>query len=168
MRYFVILLLSLAAAAGVVVARRRFVVIRVAGTSMVPTYQPGDRVLLRRGGRAALRRGQVVVFRRLPPVGRGSPDGMRSPDGVGSPDGTGRSGRPAGLRDSDWLIKRIAAMPGDTVPDQVAAGVRAGPGDLVPAGRLVVLGDGPISADSRHWGYLPVNNVLGVVIRRLS
>ncbi|MBE3011825.1 hypothetical protein IL992_21860 [Microbispora sp. NEAU-D428] len=150
MRYFVILLLSLAVAAGMVAARRRFVVVRVAGMSMVPTYQPGDRVLVRRGGRPALRRGQVVVFRRLPP------------------DGVGRSGRPAGLRGTPWLIKRVAAMPGDTVPDQVAPGVRAAPGDVVPAGRLVVLGDGPTSRDSRHWGYLPASEVLGVVIRRLS
>ncbi|MFI7040507.1 S26 family signal peptidase [Microbispora rosea] len=136
--------------AGVVAARRRFVVVRVAGTSMVPTYQPGDRVLIRRGGRAVLRRGQVVVFRRLQPGGAGS------------------AGRASGLRETEWLIKRVAAMPGDRVPDQVAPGVRASPGDVVPAGRLVVLGDGPTSRDSRHWGYLPVSEVLGVVIRRLS
>ncbi|MGI5158691.1 S26 family signal peptidase [Microbispora sp. CA-102843] len=149
MRYLVILL-SLAVAAGIVAARRRFVVVRVAGTSMVPTYQPGDRVLIRRGGRAVLRRGQVVVFRRL------------------QPDGAGSSGRTPGLRGTEWLIKRVAAMPGDTVPDQVAPGVHAVPGDVVPADRLVVLGDGPISSDSRHWGYLPVSEVLGVVIRRLT
>ncbi|WP_327048278.1 S26 family signal peptidase [Microbispora sp. NBC_01189] len=143
-------LLSLAAVAGVVAARRRFVVVRVAGTSMVPTYQPGDRVLIRRGGRAVLRRGQVVVFRRLQQAGAGS------------------SGRTPGPRGTEWLIKRVAAMPGDRVPDQVAAGVHAAPGDVVPAGRLWVLGDGPISSDSRHWGYLPVSEVLGVVIRRLS
>ncbi|MEU8199257.1 S26 family signal peptidase [Microbispora amethystogenes] len=158
MRYFVILL-SLAVAAGVVAARRRLVVIRVAGTSMVPTYQPGDRVLIRRGGRAALRRGQVVVFRRRPP------DGVGRSDGTGLPGGTGRS---AVLGETSWLIKRIAAVPGDTVPDQVAAGVRAAPGESVPAGRLVVLGDGPVSNDSRHWGYLPMDEVLGVVIRSLS
>ncbi|MEN3540056.1 S26 family signal peptidase [Microbispora sp. ZYX-F-249] len=146
MRYLVILL-SLAAAAGIAAARRRFVVVRVAGTSMVPTYQPGDRVLIRRGRRAVLRRGQVVVFRRRPP------------------DSTGR---PARLRDTEWLIKRIAAMPGDAVPDRVTAGTRAAPGDVVPADRLVVLGDGPNSSDSRHWGYLPVSEVLGVVVRRLS
>ncbi|GAA0383176.1 S26 family signal peptidase [Microbispora corallina] len=148
MRRFVMLLLFLAVAAGLVAARRRFVVVRVAGTSMVPTYQPGDRVLLRRGGRVALRRGQVVVFRRV------QPDGARS------------SGRD--LRGTEWLIKRIAATPGDGVPAEVAARVQAGPDDVVPAGRLVVLGDGPISRDSRHWGYLPVNEVLGVVVRRLS
>lgn len=136
--------------AGVVAARRRFVVVRVAGTSMVPTYQPGDRVLIRRGGRAVPRRGQVVVFRRLQPGGAGS------------------SGRASGLRETEWLIKRVAAMPGDKVPDQVAPGVHAAPGDVVPSGRLVVLGDGPTSRDSRHWGYLPVSEVLGVVVRRLS
>ncbi len=153
MQHFVISLLSLAVAAavaGMAAARRRFVVVRVAGTSMVPTYQPGDRVLIRRGGRAVPRRGQVVVFRRL------------------QPGGTGSSGRASGLRGTEWLIKRVAAMPGDRVPDQVAPGVHAAPGDVVPADRLVVLGDGPTSRDSRHWGYLPVSEVLGVVIRRLS
>ncbi|WP_214104542.1 S26 family signal peptidase [Acrocarpospora catenulata] len=143
-----ILLSSLVVVAVAIVARRRFVVVRVAGTSMVPTYQPGDRVLVRRGAQAALRRGQVVVFRRVEPGG---------------------ASRPAPrLRETEWLIKRIAAMPGDRVPDQVTAGVRAAPGDLVPAGRLVVLGDGPTSRDSRDWGYLPVEEVLGVVMRRLS
>ncbi|MEU6432243.1 S26 family signal peptidase [Microbispora sp. NPDC046973] len=153
MQHVVISLLSVAAVAavtGVVAARRRFVVVRVAGTSMVPTYRPGDRVLIRRGGRAVLRRGQVVVFRHP------------------QPDGAGSSGRTPGLRGTEWLIKRVAAMPGDRVPDQVAPGTHATPGDVVPAGRLVVLGDGPASRDSRHWGYLPMSEVLGVVIRRLS
>ncbi|MEV4461935.1 S26 family signal peptidase [Microbispora sp. NPDC049633] len=153
---FLVILLSLAVAAGLAAARRRFVVVRVAGTSMVPTYQPGDRVLIRRGARPALRRGQVVVFRRLRPDGTGSADGRGSPRPVPGPRGV------------EWLIKRVAAMPGDTVPAHAAAGVHFAPGDVVPAGRLVVLGDGPTSADSRHWGYLPVSEVLGTVVRRLS
>lgn len=167
-------------------ARRRFVVVRVSGTSMVPAYRPGDRVLVRRGGRTALRHGQVVVFRHgsRDGTGPGTPDGTGpgTPDGPGSsfPGGTnagpyggrspygGAATEVARLGGTSWLIKRIAAVPGDRVPDQVMAGVRAAPGDLVPAGRLVVLGDGPASMDSRRWGYLRTDEVLGVVIRSLS
>ncbi|MBO4270638.1 S26 family signal peptidase [Microbispora triticiradicis] len=174
-------------------ARRRFVVVRVSGTSMVPAYRPGDRVLVRRGGRRTLRRGQVVVFRHgsRDGTGPGTPDGTipgtpdstdpSTPDGSGSPlPGNTNAGRYGGrspyggatevarLGGTSWLIKRIAAVPGDRVPDEVMAGVRAAPGDLVPAGRLVVLGDGPASMDSRRWGYLRTDEVLGVVIRGLS
>ena len=42
-------------------ARRTLVVVTVIGTSMVPTFRPGDRVLVRRTSR--VRRGQVVVAR---------------------------------------------------------------------------------------------------------
>ncbi|WP_182887396.1 S26 family signal peptidase [Microbispora sp. H10885] len=166
-------------------ARRRFVVVRVSGTSMVPAYRPGDRVLVRRGGRTALRRGQVVVFRHgsRDGTGPGTPEGTipGTPGGSdpGTPGGTnagphggrspyGGATEVARLGGTSWLIKRIAAVPGDRVPDQVMAGVRAAPGDLVPAGRLVVLGDGPASMDSRRWGYLRTDEVLGVVIRSLS
>ncbi|WP_405087351.1 S26 family signal peptidase [Microbispora sp. NBC_01389] len=190
MRYLVTPTPASAAVAGLLAAgvvaglfvRRRFVVVRVSGTSMVPTYRPGDRVLVRRGGGAALRRGQVVIFRHGSRDGTGSglPDGSSSPDGVSSPDGTnpgssggarspyGGAAEVARLGGTSWLIKRIAAVPGDRVPDQVMAGVRAAPGDLVPAGRLVVLGDDPASMDSRRWGYLRTDEVLGVVVRGLS
>ncbi|WP_433171318.1 S26 family signal peptidase [Actinoallomurus sp. CA-150999] len=33
--------------------------------------------------------------------------------------------------------------------------------DVVPEGRLVVLGDGPVSEDSRVWGYVRFGRVLG-------
>ncbi len=132
-------------AAGLVVVRRRFVVVRVAGASMTPTYRTGDRVLVRRVAGRALRRGQVVVFD-LDPRARRAP-----------------------LATGLWQIKRVAAVPGDPVPSQVAAAVDAEPGAVVPPGRLVVLGDGAAdSRDSRHWGYLPADQVLGVVVRGLA
>jgi signal peptidase I len=73
-------------------ARRHLAVITVVGTSMRPTFQPGDRVLVRRGGRTALRAGQVVVA--VP----------------------GRPQRRITYRDPLLLIKRVAAVPGDPVP----------------------------------------------------
>jgi signal peptidase I len=100
--------------------RRTLAVVTVSGISMRPTYQPGDRVLLRRVPDRALRRGQVVVVE-APPYGTGT---------------------------RKWLIKRVSALPGD--------------------GTVFVLGDNPAaSGDSRLHGYLPVDRVLGVVLRRL-
>ncbi|GAA2884669.1 S26 family signal peptidase [Streptosporangium fragile] len=68
-----------------------------------------------------------------------------------------------------WIIKRAAAVPGDPVPEEVAAAVRAAPGARVPAGHLVLLGDNPAaSADSRRFGYVSGGRLLGVVSRRLN
>jgi signal peptidase I len=66
------------------------------------------------------------------------------------------------------MLKRIVAIPGDLVPDEVLAQVGASPGAVVPPGRLVVRGDGAESQDSRHWGYLPADRVLGIGVRRIS
>ncbi|QYC44224.1 signal peptidase I [Nonomuraea coxensis DSM 45129] len=147
MRYLLILL---GVVAGVVaVARRRLVVVQVSGQSMLPTYRPGDRVLVRRVAGAKLGRGQVAVFE-------------------SAQEGRWRTGPLPAPKDARWLIKRVAALPGDPVPPEVARAVDAPEGALVPGGRLVVIGDGSLSADSRHWGYLPADRVLGVVVRRLS
>ncbi|MET7336811.1 S26 family signal peptidase [Nonomuraea sp. NPDC005650] len=151
MRRVMILLAPIAVlAAGLVVARRRFVVVRISGASMLPTYRTGDRVLVRRTTGAGVRRGQVVVLQTALPGGKWRTEPLPAPEAA------------------RWFIKRAVAVPGDPVPVQVMARVGASPGDTVPAGRLVVLGDGPVSEDSRVWGYVPVDRVLGVVVRRLA
>jgi signal peptidase I len=68
-----------------------------------------------------------------------------------------------------WNVKRVAALPGDSVPVEVAeaAGVDAR-GDLVPPGALVVLGDNARSVDSRQRGFFAADLLLGVVVRRLA
>lgn len=145
--------LAVAVAVAVDVLLRRFlVVVVVDGLSMVPTYRPGDRVLVVRAGlRRRVRTGRVVVIEepeyahgwdRLPPPNR----------------------RITGRR---WYIKRVAAVAGDPVPEQVAGVVGASAGTRVPEGSIVVLGDNPESDDSKTWGYFPVERVLGVVVRRL-
>jgi signal peptidase I len=134
----------------VVLVRRRLTVVNVSGTSMVPTYQPGDRVLVRRASPDALAQGQVVVIEPVLPGGVWRTGPLLRP--------------PAG----SWLIKRIAALPGAPVPASVAGPLGLADGARVPSGHLVVLGDGPVSADSRVWGYVPVDRVLGVAIRKLS
>jgi hypothetical protein len=59
------------------------------------------------------------------------------------------------------VIKRVVAVPGDGVPRSVRAVVADA---TVPAGKLVLIGDGQASADSRAWGLLSMDDVLGIVI----
>jgi signal peptidase I len=124
--------------------RRRLLVITVDGTSMQPTFQPGDRVLLRRVRPDRLRNGQIVV-------------------GVPGP-----PGRPLPRRPPLLVIKRLAAGPGDPVPRRTVPALASVPEPVVPAGRFVVLGDNPTGTDSRQLGYFYAQNLLGVVVRRLS
>jgi signal peptidase I len=66
------------------------------------------------------------------------------------------------------MIKRLAGLPGDPVPPQVAARVLARPGDVVPPGCAVALGDNANeSSDSREMGYVPLDRVLGIALRRM-
>jgi signal peptidase I len=125
---------------------RTRVAVEVVGDSMEPTYRHGDRLLVRRVAAGRLRVGDVVVL--------GQPDTDAFPDlpflmGSMPP----------------WVVKRVAALPGHPVPDDVPAN-----GDgTVPPGRLVVLGDNTDrSTDSRVWGPVPDDRVLGVVRRRMA
>ncbi|WDM15122.1 S26 family signal peptidase [Streptomyces lavenduligriseus] len=126
--------------------RRTLVAVTVRGRSMEPTYRDGDRVLVRRGG--PLVQGRVVVVERLPFHGR-----RPAPPGLPGPEPT-------------WVIKRVAAVPGDPVPRGLGPALAAVPEDLVPPGKLVLLGDNPrVSQDSRRMGLFPADAVLGVVVR---
>jgi signal peptidase I len=139
--------------AGTLVLRRRYFTVSVKGRSMHPTLDPGERLLARRATASRLRTGDIVVVER--------PDLSETwqwqwPEQV------------PGLKGRRWIIKRLAGLPGDRVPTQVAAKVRARPGDLVPPGYAVVLGDNvDESTDSREIGYIPLDRVLGVALRRL-
>ncbi|MDT0443439.1 S26 family signal peptidase [Streptomyces johnsoniae] len=68
-------------------------------------------------------------------------------------------------------VKRVAALPGDPVPEAVvraaAGSATTGPmGGPVPQGHLIVLGDNPdLSVDSRQHGPRPLGDVRGVVLR---
>lgn len=128
--------------------RRAFALITVTGDSMMPALAPGDRVLVRRANIGRLRPGQVVVVE-VPGV-----DGYRGPPPRGQV-----SGR-------EWMIKRVAAVPGDTRPADSLPTTAGPPGPLVPPGRFVVLGDNAAwSHDSRQIGYIPGERLLGVVVR---
>jgi signal peptidase I len=145
-----------AAASGVVAGallwlRYRFVVIDVAGDSMEPTYRAGDQVLVRRSGAGGLRDGDVVVVEVPARSGRWSDPPSSQP-----------------VRRRTWMIKRVAARPGDPVPATAADSAGLTAGAPVPPGFLVVLGDNvEASFDSRTAGLVPVGHLLGVVVRRM-
>ncbi|WP_433008950.1 S26 family signal peptidase [Kribbella sp. CA-294648] len=138
---------AVVAAASVVllVRARRLVVVDVQGPSMEPTLYDGDRVLVRRAPLTALRTGDVVVV--------------------------ARPHLPEFAAAGTWVIKRVAAMPGEQIPPVIRRSWAENDdidfaGALVPEGRLLLLGDNPTrSGDSRHWGFTTGNAVLGVVTR---
>ncbi|GAA1737113.1 S26 family signal peptidase [Luedemannella helvata] len=132
--------------AALVWLRASHLVVSVQGPSMAPSYQHGERVLVRRRGGAGLVAGQVVVVD-LPARLRPVPDGAT----------------PEEAMLARRVIKRVAAVAGDPVPFAVE-----GSGPVVPPGCLVLLGDNAdASGDSRQYGYVGVEDVVGVVRRTL-
>lgn len=153
-------------AAAVVVAgvlavwARRFERVTVAGTSMVPTLLPGDRLLVWRG-----------VGRR-PGGGRGRRPGR----GGGWSRGAGGGRRLAGCRAGDLVVVRGRGAEG-VAPGQGAEGLVSGhePAPVVKrvvavgAGGVTVAGDNPAaSTDSRDYGPVPLADVRGRVVYRYA
>jgi signal peptidase I len=139
---------------GVAVLRRQIAIVTVAGSSMWPALATGDRVLVRRSKLSAVRTGQVIVIER--------------PDRDGCWTGKPPAWPPA---DQEWLIKRVAAVAGEPMPDAIATATANRPGGLpvVPAGKLVVLGDNAASSlDSRDIGLVPGERLLGRMLRAVS
>jgi signal peptidase I len=137
---------TLSAAAGLLVAavlwqwaRRRLLLVTVVGGSMTPTLFPGDRVLAVRG--TPRRRGIVV---------------LRAPAGA-SPSTT------QALR-----VKRLVALAGEPIPVEVRVAHGFAEHATVPPGHVVVIGDHPLSEDSKQWGPIPASCVLATVRRRVS
>lgn len=148
-----IALAAAATVAALAILRSLYLISSVTGRSMAPGFVPGDRVLVRRRASRRVSIGSVVL---LPePGARGS---------AARPRGVWAALAAAPLTRRSWVIKRVAAMPGDPVPGAVRDAV--GGVCVVPPGMLVVLGDNIAqSADSRLWGFLRADDVLGVVVR---
>ena len=127
--------------------RLTYLVAVVQGPSMTPTYGHGDRVLVRRRRGHRLATGEVALVD-LPESIRPIPAGVSSADSL-------RNRR---------VIKRVAATAGEAVPSPVE-----GRGTVVPERHLVLLGDNPLaSGDSRQYGFVPVEAVVGVVMRNVA
>ncbi|MFJ5720537.1 S26 family signal peptidase [Streptomyces sp. NPDC093149] len=129
-------------ASGRALLRGRWVVVTVRGASMQPTLRGGDRLLVRRGPVRAV--GELAVLGRA----------VMGPE------------EPAYF---EWIIKRVAAVPGDAIPRDSVPSLADVPETTVPSGRLVLLGDNRAqSFDSRRFGYYSAEEVLGVVVRPLG
>ena len=136
--------------------------------SMMPTLHVGDALLVEKVSfpTKVPRRGEIVLFR--PPSRLAKILHTEGTDQVV-------------LRRNDLFIKRVAAIPGDTIAvsrDGIRVNGRivdksiAGSPDVsprkIPEGYLFVLGDNPDnSVDSRYWGLLPVKCVVGRPVARI-
>ncbi|MCP2342824.1 S26 family signal peptidase [Actinomadura rupiterrae] len=141
-------LLAGAAAAAVVIgalvaARLLLSAVTVHGSSMTPTLDQGDVLLVLRH-RRRVRAGRIVVVQR--------PDWNTGWEGPPTPSGAG-----------GWYVKRVLAVPGDPVPDWVAGEQP----ERVPPGMLVLRGDHERSDDSKQHGLCPSDRMYGVVLTRL-
>lgn len=144
-----LLALPTALAATVVFIRRSFCIVNVSGTSMYPALRDGERLLVRRSGVAGLRHGDIVV--------------AASPR-ISIEDRSGIEIRHLDWRcgGRKWIVKRAAYLAGDEIP-QAWSGPASGSARTVPDGYVFLLGDnGDESLDSRYFGCVPLDAVLGV------
>jgi signal peptidase I len=167
---------GLLAAAPLLWARARYLIATVDGPSMEPALRSGDRLIVRRTKR--FRNGQIAVFA-FPDRPRGDADPSRTSTvrtdraEMNTPEGAAATAsEPAepAANQRQLLVKRIVAVPGDQVSTAWAGpGLRDVSGMTVPSGFLVVLGDNRASSwDSRHYGFVPADRFVGVMIRRVS
>jgi signal peptidase I len=63
----------------------------------------------------------------------------------------------------DFYVKRVTAVAGDPVPDGVPAATAT-----VPDRMVVLRGDNHHSLDSRVWGCVPVDRIVGVRMREMA
>lgn len=123
-----------AVALSAVVVRLSLLIVRVRGNSMLPTMKQGDRVLSISPRIRRPRRGDIIVFHPWETV--------------------------SDARGQLW-VKRLVALAGDPTDQYCCQGRPWGP---VPTGYAFVLGDGTESQDSRHLGFIPVEEIRGVVM----
>lgn len=149
-----VLLLLCAMLTGLILLLRTVLLVAVIhGESMAPTLRQGDRILvLRRFLAGWLRKGQVIIIT--------VPGGQ---EGLSAAEGSAQG----------YYVKRAVALAGESYTATDSA-----PSDekqekmknwLIPAGHVFVCGDNRQgSIDSRIWGPLPLQNVRGIVVRKLA
>ncbi|WP_354645358.1 S26 family signal peptidase [Kitasatospora camelliae] len=131
--------------------RRRLFLVTVRGLSMFPTLAPGDRMLAVGPGRRPPRTGDIVVAPAPRTVGWAGQRAARTDD-----------------RDAHRVIKRVAAVGGDRVPERLRSFSGLRDRESVPEGTVLLLGDGRHSEDSRHWGFCPQHLLVGRVLLRVA
>ncbi len=120
---------------------RKLLVVTVRGGSMTPALAEGDRVVvIRRPGRISATRDLVVI---------------RAPASAYE------------ARERPIRLKRLVARPGDPVPETIRAAQGLQRDAVVAPGRIAVLGDHPRSEDSKQWGLIPADLIVGFVVRHL-
>lgn len=144
-----VILEPLAVAVGLAAAARAAVhIYSIPSRSMVPTLEVGDQIVVTRYVTAEPERGEVIVF--------------RSP-----------------LAADELMVKRVIGVPGDVVDSRLgrvrvgghtlpepyvlrAAASGAIEAQVIPADSYYVLGDNrDDSLDSRTWGYVPRDRIVG-------
>ena len=175
------LVLTIAVAVGLAILIQAFIVkpYKIPSPSMVPTLQPGQRVLTNRlVSHPSI--GDVVVFH--PPHGAD----FDTPVCGDSRQGTGQEAAcdtPTVQESSQTFIKRVVAGPGDRISIRNGHVIRngvpekdgyihlCGPGSdcnfpqtiTIPPGHYFMMGDNRgLSDDSRFWGPVPDKWVIGV------
>jgi len=125
--------------------RAHWSIVTVDGLSMANSLPPGQRVLVRHRV-TAVARGDIVLIPR--PDQR---EGWRlhPPSDDGKP---------------RWMLKRVAAVAGDSMPVELAHAHD----QVVPEATVVLLGEHQRSWDSRQLGPCPVEAVVGKVVAKLG
>jgi signal peptidase I len=123
-------------------------VVRVFGESMLPAVKPGDRLVIHRTRYSRLHVGMIAVVR---PPGDGA-SRRRTLRLTGAP--------------FSFAVKRVCAIAGDEVPAAMRAAARGM--DTVPPRMLLVSADNPLGNDSRQWGLVGEDRVLGTMVRNLG
>jgi len=141
---------------GLLLVRTCLMVVTVQGQSMLPTLKPGDRVLALRLFRVRrLQKSQIILFWQM------------HPDQIDE------------ILPLSLHVKRVAALAGETYvsssppcwePERTPHKQAGTPYTWrIPQDHLFVCGDNrEQSIDSRSWGPLPLRNVRGVVVMKLS
>jgi signal peptidase I len=152
---------------------------RIPSTSMVPTLEKGQRILV---NRLATHPGvgDIVVFH--PPAGANNEFGTQCGDPEQGPGHAQPCDRPTESASSQTFVKRVVGLPGDTLKitggDVDRDGVKETGSYLqactdpslctfsqtitVPAGDYYMMGDNRgDSDDSRYWGPIPQSWIIG-------
>ena len=182
MKGLIELVVTVAVAVALALLIQAFIVkpYRIPSPSMVPTLDVGQRVLTNRlAGNPSV--GDIVVFHQPHGADFTNP-------ACGNPNaGTGTSracNKPTPQESSQTFIKRVVALPGDTVsirdghvirngvPEKDSYTIPCSPGTSVcnfptpikiPPGEYFMMGDNrPDSEDSRYWGPVPGKWMIGV------